>query len=80
VPFDDPHLIPYAHGKVGVSAMALLWAQPLNGVLRPHPGISIRRRAWELGHALLGRCALVLGTRPRLRCNARRNARAGMRS
>ena len=61
VRFDDPHRIPYAHGKVGVAAMVLLWAQPLNGMLRPHVGVSRRRRAWELVHALLGRAALVLG-------------------
>ena len=63
VRFDDPVRIPYAHGKVGVAAMALLWAQPLNGLLRPHPGVTRRRRAWEYLHALLGRCAITLGAR-----------------
>ena len=61
VRFDDPERIPYAHGKVGVAAMAVLWAQPLNALARPHPGVSRRRRAWELAHALLGRCAIILG-------------------
>jgi len=61
VRFDDPERIPYAHGKVGVAAMAVLWAQPLNALARPHPGVSRRRRAWEFLHALLGRCAIVLG-------------------
>jgi hypothetical protein len=66
VAFDDPTRIPYAHGKVGVAAMTLLWAQPLNAVLRPHPGVTRRRRAWELAHALLGRAALTLGARLRV--------------
>ena len=61
VAFDDPKRIPYAHGKVGVAAMSVLWAQPLNALLRPHPGIATRRRAWEYAHALLGRTALTLG-------------------
>ena len=61
VAFTDPMRIPYAHGKVGVSAMVLLWAQPLNAVLRPHPGVTWRRRIWEHLHALLGRAAITLG-------------------
>jgi hypothetical protein len=61
VDFDDPERIPYAHGKVGVAAMAVLWAQPLNALARPHPGMSRRRSAWEFLHALLGRCAIILG-------------------
>ena len=63
VAFDDPVRIPYAHGKVGVAAMAVLWAQPLNGLARPHPGVLRRRRVWEFAHALLGRCAIMLGAR-----------------
>ena len=61
VRFDDPERIPYAHGKVGVAAMTVLWAQPLNALARPHRGVSRRRRAWEFVHALLGRCAIILG-------------------
>ncbi len=53
--------ISLAHGKVGVAAMTLLWAQYIGALLRPKPGTSRRRRAFELTHALLGRCALTLG-------------------
>ena len=66
--FNDPVLIPYAHGKVGVSALCVLWAQPLNALLRPHPGVTRRRRAWEYAHALLGRAALVLGASSLVAC------------
>ena len=68
--FNDPVRIPYAHGKVGVSAMCVLWAQPLNALLRPHPGVTRRRRAWEYVHALLGRAALVLGASSLVACSA----------
>jgi hypothetical protein len=61
VRFDDPQQIPYAHGKVGVATMAVLWAQPLNALARPRHGVSLRRRVWEFMHALLGRCAIMLG-------------------
>jgi len=55
--------INFAHGKVGVSAMTILWAQYLLALplLRPAPGPALLRRAWELTHAMLGRAALTLG-------------------
>jgi len=74
VPFDDPLLIPYAHGKVGVAAMALLWAQALSGLARPRAGVTSLRRAWEYAHALLGRCAITLGAQHS--CNAVRLMRS----
>ena len=56
------HKIKLHHGDVGISAVALLFAQWLNGVLlRPHQGVSVRRIVWEHWHTALGRFALTLG-------------------
>lgn len=56
------HEIPLRHGSVGVAATSLVFAQFLLGtLLRPSLGVSRRRRAWELSHALLGRAAVAVG-------------------
>lgn len=46
---------------MGVSATALVFAQFVGGMVRPHRGASALRVAWELWHSMLGRAAIVLG-------------------
>lgn len=47
--------------QVGITAMALLFAQFLLGLVHPRPGVTHARVAWEHAHAILGRAALSIG-------------------
>ncbi|KAG2488140.1 hypothetical protein HYH03_013285 [Edaphochlamys debaryana] len=51
-----------SHGTFGVAIMALLFLQVSYPWVRPAPlPLTRLRRAWELGHSLLGRSVMVMG-------------------
>jgi len=49
----------FRHRQVGISAMVLGFLQPLNAVIRPHPGAAWRDQ-WEWVHWTVGRVAVGL--------------------
>uniref|UniRef100_A0A7S1SXQ3 DOMON domain-containing protein n=1 Tax=Tetraselmis chuii TaxID=63592 RepID=A0A7S1SXQ3_9CHLO len=51
----------YDHGRVGIAVVAFAIFNPINAMLRPHPGVSLQRRAWEIAHLVIGKTALYLG-------------------
>mmetsp|Transcript_34381 Transcript_34381/g.87919 ORF Transcript_34381/g.87919 Transcript_34381/m.87919 type:complete len:1120 (-) Transcript_34381:76-3435(-) len=51
----------FDHGRVGIAVMAFAIFNPINAAIRPHPGVSLKRRAWEIVHLVVGKTALYLG-------------------
>ncbi|GMH10876.1 hypothetical protein Nepgr_012717 [Nepenthes gracilis] len=54
------------HVKFGLSAIFLACAQPVNATLRPKKpesgqACSLKRLIWEYSHAIVGRCAILVG-------------------
>eukprot|EP00216_Chloropicon_sp_CCMP2111_P006063 CAMPEP_0198237540 /NCGR_PEP_ID=MMETSP1446-20131203/3343_1 /TAXON_ID=1461542 ORGANISM="Unidentified sp, Strain CCMP2111" /NCGR_SAMPLE_ID=MMETSP1446 /ASSEMBLY_ACC=CAM_ASM_001112 /LENGTH=209 /DNA_ID=CAMNT_0043919709 /DNA_START=267 /DNA_END=896 /DNA_ORIENTATION=+ len=66
--FDVPYqFISYRHGTLGLAVMALAYLQGVTGFLRPkkldgktHREQSGLRRAFEIGHGVLGKVVLIL--------------------
>ena len=61
----DPTHYTSIHARCGLAVFILWWAQPLNGLLRPHKAegglpLSKARKLWELGHKAYGRGLMAL--------------------
>ncbi|WIA39466.1 hypothetical protein OEZ86_005565 [Tetradesmus obliquus] len=58
IPYKD---VLFHHGTLGVTILTLVYFQLLIGFVRPPAASDMLRALWQLGHAMLGRCALMLG-------------------
>ncbi|KAF6254205.1 heme peroxidase [Scenedesmus sp. NREL 46B-D3] len=58
VPYMD---VLFHHGSLGVAVLTLVYFQLLIGFVRPPAALGWARSLWQLGHAMLGRMALMLG-------------------